>query len=63
MGKQKRLRKKQIESRTALSQKNIVEFAMEQSKRVKDRNRSLQSTVLRTDPKLLATVAYIPKLK
>jgi hypothetical protein len=60
--KQRYIEKKQrdLQSRTALSQRNIVEFAMEQCKKIKDRNRSLRSTALKTSKETLATVAYVP---
>ena len=53
-------RRVQKQKRTPLSPRNITEHAMEQCRKIKDRNRSLRSTVLRTPKDILATVVYIP---
>jgi hypothetical protein len=53
-------KRKAKQMRTALSQRNIIEFGMEQSIKVQRRNRSLRSKVLRTDPSLLQMVHVFP---
>jgi hypothetical protein len=52
-------KRKDKQRRTALSPRNIIEYAMEQCKKVKDRNRSLQPTALKTPTGILATVVCI----
>jgi hypothetical protein len=59
MRESKRNRKRRhLASRTALSQRNITEHAIVESKKAVHRNKSAQSHCLRTHPALL-TVVYI----
>jgi hypothetical protein len=64
MSESKRDRKRRhLASRSALSSRNVVEHAIAECAKVKGRNRSLQSTVLQTNPETLLTVVCIPKQK
>jgi len=49
-----------VASRTALSPKNITEFAIEQSAKVQQRDRAMQTNALKTDQKLLSVVYVAP---
>lgn len=59
MGKAKRARERGIQRRSALSPKNIVEFAMAQSAKQQKRNRSMKTSVLTTSPGLLGRVVCV----
>lgn len=48
-----------IQRRSALSAKNITEFAMAQSAKQQKRNRSMKTDALRTAPALLGRVFYV----
>lgn len=63
MGKAKRARERGIQRRTALSAKNIVEYAMSECAKQVSRNRNMQSDALKTKPGLLNTIIYIPRIK
>ena len=54
-------KRRHLESRKALSPRNIVEFSMEQCKKVEQRNRSQRVTTLKTRPELLNVVFVSPK--
>jgi hypothetical protein len=61
MRETKRQRKRRyLASRSALSQRNIVEHAISECKRVVHRNKSMRTNALRTSQTLLAKVAYVP---
>jgi hypothetical protein len=56
-------KRKDVASRTALSPRNIVEFSMEQCAKAVNRNKSLQTNILKTDSALLGRVFYVPPQK
>jgi hypothetical protein len=49
-----------IASRTALSQRNIVEYSISECVKAMNRNKSLRSNALKTDKKLLQKVVCVP---
>jgi hypothetical protein len=63
MSKKSEQKKRGIQSRTALSVRNIVEFSMSECAKVVHRNKCSQSSVLKTDPKLFQTIVYVPPAK
>jgi hypothetical protein len=53
-------KRRHLASRSAMSSRNIVEHAMDESAKVVRRNRSFRTKVLRTDQTLLQKVVYVP---
>jgi len=57
----KRQRKQRgLQRRTALSAKNITDFALSESAKIQQRNRNMKTDALRTAPALLGRVIFIP---
>jgi hypothetical protein len=56
----KRQRKQRgLQRRSALSAKNITEYAMSESAKIQQRNRNMKTDVLKTSPERLQTVVCI----
>jgi hypothetical protein len=53
-------KRRHLASRSALSQRNVVEHSIAECKRVVHRNKSMRTNALRTDQTLLQKVVCVP---
>ena len=49
-----------LQKRSALSAKNIVEFALAESAKIQQRNRNMKTNALQTKPEVMNKILFIP---
>jgi hypothetical protein len=52
-------KRRAVASRKALTPKNIIEHSMQESAKVQQRNRAMQTNALKTNQKLLQTIVFV----